>query len=313
MKQSGGSICGEAREQKIGRPVRVVSIGFSDLSLEEMLAVVDAESSKGADIIVLPEMCQGEGLETLDGPTIPAIARLAAKHRTYVICPVCRQEEGRRLNSAVLLDRNGNVVCIYDKVFPYWSEFDLNPPAQPGLEVPVYEADFGRIGMAICFDVNFPEVWQRLADQDAELVLWSSAYAAGTSLQAYALLHHFYIVTATLERDCIVYDITGEQILHERIDPINITRLTLDLDRGIYHTNFNIDKRDKLLAEHSTDVVQEKLLRCEQWFVLKARRPGVRARELAREYGLEELRDYIRRSRREINRRRGWRFGFDTV
>ena len=46
----------------------------------------------------------------------------------------------------------------------------------------------------------------------------------------------------------------------------------------------------------------------EAWFVLRAGRPGVSARALAREYGLEELRAYIDRSRREIDGMRGWPF-----
>ena len=84
--------------------------------------------------------------------------------------------------------------------------------------------------------------------------------------------------------------------------------MTLDLDRCIFHENFNLDKRDQLLAEHPQDVMQEKWMRLEQWFVLKAKRSGVSARDLAREYGLEELRDYIDRSRKSINERRGSAF-----
>jgi hypothetical protein len=121
-------------------------------------------------------------------------------------------------------------------------------------------------------------------------------------------MNHFYIVTSTQTCDCLVYDITGEEMLYERTDGLNVTRVTLDLDRGIYHQNFNIEKRDMLLAEHADDVVQEKWLELEQWFVLRAKRPGIRARALAGEYGLEELRDYIDRSRREIDRMRGWSF-----
>jgi hypothetical protein len=52
----------------------------------------------------------------------------------------------------------------------------------------------------------------------------------------------------------MVYDITGEQVLHRQAKDINISRVTLDLDRGIYHQNFNIAKRDKLLKEHPEDV-----------------------------------------------------------
>ena len=46
----------------------------------------------------------------------------------------------------------------------------------------------------------------------------------------------------------------------------------------------------------------------EQWFVLEATKAGVSARALARQYGLEELRDYITRSRRAIDEMRGWKF-----
>ncbi len=46
----------------------------------------------------------------------------------------------------------------------------------------------------------------------------------------------------------------------------------------------------------------------EGWFVLKAKRPGVSAREVARQYGLEELTPYLNRSRCEIDKCRGWEF-----
>jgi hypothetical protein len=55
--------------------------------------------------------------------------------------------------------------------------------------------------------------------------------------------------------------------------------------------------------------MQKQWMERESWFVLRARRPGVSARALARQYGLEELRDYIYRSCREIDRMRGAGFG----
>jgi predicted amidohydrolase len=66
-----------------------------------------------------------------------------------------------------------------------------------GQDAQVYSADFGLLGFATCFDVNLPEVWKRLADQGAEVVIWPSAYSAGTSLQTHAINHHFYIVSVT--------------------------------------------------------------------------------------------------------------------
>ena len=295
---------------KIGRPVRIVSLCFQGNGFSEILKIVDQEGEKGTDMIVLPETWRGDKLiETLNGESITALSALARKHNTYIISPIERKEGGSRYNTAVLIDRNGKVAGSYDKIYPYWDEFNLNPPVKPGIKgVPVFETDFGKIGMAICFDANFPEVWQELKDNGAEVVFWPSAYSAGSQLQAYALLHHYYIVTSTYSKDCQVYDITGARILDEKSENITIARITLDLDRAIYHENFNMDKLDKLLKAHGDEVEKEVSMPREQWFVLRAKKPGVSARMLAKEFGMEELTDYQNRSRKEINLKRGFSF-----
>ena len=198
-------------EAGVGRPVRVVSLCFKSASLDRIAGLVDAEGAKGADLIVLPEAWRGNDIvEPLSGPTIATMSGLAKKHHCYVVCPIWREGQGRRLNSSVLIDRTGTVVSVYDKIYPYWNEFDMTPPALPGQDdAGVYDADFGRIGFATCFDAKFPEVFQRLRDRGAELVVWPSAYSGFTELQAFALLHHYYIVTSTLTGDSILYDITG--------------------------------------------------------------------------------------------------------
>jgi predicted amidohydrolase len=290
-----------------GRPVRVTTISFSCRPLHAIVDIVDREGERGVDLIALPETWTNQSLnrpETLDGPVISAMSALAREHKTYIVCPLDRQDGERRVNSAVLIDRAGEVAGIYDKVYPYWGEFDLLPAVAIGSDAPVFATDFGKVGLSICFDVNFPEVWQELADNGAELVIWPSAYSAGTTLQAHALMYHYYIVTATQTANCLVYDLDGQEMLYEKSGDINISRITLDLDRGIYHENFNLEKRDCLLAEHGDDVELERHLPREQWFILRAKRPDVSARALAHAYGLEELRDYISRSRRLIDEMR---------
>jgi len=300
----------------LGRPVRITSLGFhidfpAGLSLGQIAEEVDKAGSAKVDVIALPELCRGQNdtsEEGLEGPTVKAMAALAKKHKTYIVLPIDRRSKNLRLNTVVLLDRSGHVASVYDKIFPYWEEFDVRPATDVGEEAQVYRADFGMLGFATCFDVNFPEVWRRLSDKGAEVVIWPSAYSAGTSLQAHAINHHYYIVTVTQTCDCLVYDITGEKLFYQKSDKVNVATVTLDLDRGIYHQNFNLPKRDKLLKEHAQDVQQERWMDLEQWFVLKAKRPGVSARQLAKQYGLEELRAYLDRSRRSIDARRGWQY-----
>ena len=313
--QAGGGKMQSPADQ-IGRPVRVVSVGFhAGRPLEQIVQLVDEQGAQGADIIVIPETCRGLNKTTrepLDGPTVSAMARLARKHRTYIVCPIDRQHGKQHFNSAVLLDRAGKVACIYDKMFPVWQQECVPLGVVPGKEVKVYDADFGRIGFAICFDVNWAPVWKRLSDHGAELVIWPSAYSAGRSLQAQAIAYNYYVVSATWWPDCHVFDLDGEKLVHDernRDAGTNVTRVTLDLDRCIFHQDLNYpDKLNKLLEARGEDIEKEKWLPLEGWFVLRAKRPGISCREVARQYGLEELRHYINRSQCEIDKCRGWEY-----
>ncbi|MFC1651243.1 carbon-nitrogen hydrolase family protein [Candidatus Latescibacterota bacterium] len=297
-----------------GHPVKISSICYpvgEGRTLDDIVRIVDSEAAKGADLICLPEICRGQSHpETLDGETITAMSGIAKNRNCYIVCPIDRKEGNQRFNSSVLIDRNGKIACVYDKVFPYWSEFEIDPPIDPSMkDVQVYETDFGKVGFSICYDAKFPEVFQRLRDKGAELIVWSSAYSGYTELQAFAIQHHYYIITSTWTRDCLVYDITGKCLLDEKSDDdFHISRITLDMDRRIYHYNFNTEKRNILLEEHSNDIMLEEDMPREEWFVLKAKRPGISVRNLAAKYGLEELRDYKDRSRSQINDIRGFSF-----
>ncbi|GAA5005293.1 hypothetical protein [Actinopolymorpha pittospori] len=88
-------------------------------------------------------------------------------------------------------------------------------------------------------------------------------------------------------------------------DDAPASSFTLDTDRQIYHENFNMDNLWRLLKEKPDEVELERRLLAEQWFVLRARRPGVRVRSLAQAYGLESLQDYLRRSTAWIDDLRG--------
>ena len=72
---------------------------------------------------------------------------------------------GRSRNSAVIVDRQGEILGIYDKAQPVTSSSDttvFESGVAPGsTDVPVFGLDFGRIGIQICYDIGFPETWQQ--------------------------------------------------------------------------------------------------------------------------------------------------------
>ena len=303
--------------------VRLCSLSFNNQPDEKVWDAVRAAGSMGSDLILLPETWAGlDTIETLESPRVLMLKELAAQYKTYIVSGMyrCTDEIGR-INSAVLIGRGGEIEGIYDKVYPYLEEFDYNPPVHIGREAKVFDTDFGKIGIVICFDANIPMLWQKMAEMGAQIVFWPSAYTGGLSLQAHAINHNYYIVTATLNKDCTVYDITGKEILYNASvedydiiitsaedDDILITSVVLDLDRCIFHDDFNNEKKKALLSEHTGKIIQEEAMVKEGWFVLKSVYENVSVRELAKEYEMEDLPSYKIRSVRKMDEIRGGSF-----
>jgi predicted amidohydrolase len=214
----------------------------------------------------------------------------------YVVCPIReRAADGRQYNTAVLLDRQGKVFGRYRKMFVFWGE-----GVHLGEEgVGVFDTDFGRIALLTCFDANFDEVWQEAERKGAEIVFWPSAYGGGMPLNGYAMIHNYYVVAAGWGN---MIDVFGRTIEPAEKPRANQFLATLDLDLTIAHTNFNEKKVEQLLKEHPGEVERVPgSYDMESWFVLRATKPGVRVRDLCKQYKIETLREYRQRSRQQIN------------
>ncbi len=289
------------REQP-GRQVKVAAIaigcgGQHDAKLKLAIEHLHVAGKQGVDIACLPEEFAGSTGEPIPGPTTNAIAEMAKKYRMYVVCPIRElAEDGRQYNTAVLLDRQGNVAGRYRKVFVFWSEEGVSLGKEG---VPVFDTDFGRIAMLICFDANYDELWREAKDKGAEIVLWPSAYGGGLPLNGYAMIHNYYIVA--VGRGNII-DVMGKSIEPVEKPMPNQFVATLDLDLTIVHKDFNDKKIAKLLDEYRGKV---ELLSSpgdmEGWYVLRAITPGVRVRELCKKYDIETLQEYRHRSRMQLN------------
>ena len=185
---------------------------------DTMLALFDRALKQKPDLVCFPEMFTGAkaaAAETVPGPTTDAFAQRAKAHRCYVICPIRRIGEGKHWNSAVVLDRSGQILGIYDKVHPVTTSPDytvFEDGIFPGGEPPVFDLDFGRIGIQICFDAGFPETWEVLARKGVKAVFWSSAYHGGFALQTYAYLHHYYVITSVHTDESRVIDPCGRVV-----------------------------------------------------------------------------------------------------
>ena len=121
--------------------------------------------------------CKVEGdyaalIPEMENELFVQLSDIARDGHCYVAAGVFRKEktsEGNRLyNSILLYDREGKLCSVYDKVHLAGDENDY---LTRGNKYCVVETDFGRIGMAICWDMQFPETCQALADRDADLII----------------------------------------------------------------------------------------------------------------------------------------------
>ena len=178
-----------------GRPVKVAAIaigcgGQYEAKLKLACEHLEAAGKAGVDIACLPEEFAGTGAEPIPGPTTEAVAPLAKQYGMYVICPIREQAGDQQYNTAVLIDRQGRIAGYYRKVFVFWGE-GLHCSREG---VKAFDTDFGRIAILTCFDLNYAELWQECDAQNVDIVFWPSAYGGGSPLNAYAILHHYYVV-----------------------------------------------------------------------------------------------------------------------
>jgi predicted amidohydrolase len=148
----------------------------------------------------------------LESPGFAFFEKLARQYHTYLVIPSDISDGGKFYNAAILLDRDGHMMGRYDKSHPVPD----NPPATtfeggvtPGDSFPVFDCDFGRLGMQICFDYCHEEGWHELALKGAEIVAWPSQSPSISVAAARAVNNRFYIVSSTWRNDAVVIDPVG--------------------------------------------------------------------------------------------------------
>lgn len=146
-----------------------------------------AHAQRGADLVVLPELWPNGGFtyrnwaptaEPLAGPLVNAFGNVAQDLGAYVHMGsfVERAADGALTNTSVLFGPDGGQLAVYRKVHLFG--FADGEPAYltAGSDVVVVDTAFGRWGLATCYDLRFPEMFRRLVDDGADLVILPAAW-----------------------------------------------------------------------------------------------------------------------------------------
>jgi predicted amidohydrolase len=175
---------------------------------------------KRLDLVVFAEYFMARGADTLAqnavrlDEVVPRIAACAKRHGCYLVVPLVLREDNppdRYSNAALLMGRDGRVAGIYRKVHPCTDlkYVLLEGGMTPGSDFPVFSCDFGRLGIQICYDIAYPDGWEALAKQGAEVVALPSETPQTARPSMYALQHRYYVVSATPRDHAAVYNPLG--------------------------------------------------------------------------------------------------------
>jgi predicted amidohydrolase len=267
--------------------------------LDDAAAMVRRAKLFGADIVAFPEAYPhvmssappAKLAEPIPGPTIERMAAEAAKNNLHIIWPRYTREGDRVHNSAVLIGADGKVLGAYHKIHPTIGEIEKG--ITPGTEARVFDTQLGRVGMAICFDLNFPDVREGLGAAGAEMVFFSSAYRGGLQLRIWAFELGAYVISAVLGELGQIVDLSGTVLAEATYEALIARRI--NLDRRLLHMDYNWDKMDAMLERYGADISFEYFTR-EAVYAVASEREGLAVDDVIAEFGLERRADYFRRA-----------------
>ncbi|HEY4927639.1 MAG TPA: carbon-nitrogen hydrolase family protein [Acidimicrobiales bacterium] len=184
-----------------------------DANLAAAGALVDEAASAGADLVVLPEYFSVAGTpevlrdwaEPLDGPTSAWASAAAARHRIHLVAGSFPERvgrsDGRLANTSCLMGPDGATLAVYRKIHLFdvalegvaFRESDTIAPGESAVVVPLAgnphdDAEPAVLGLTLCYDVRFPELYRVLALAGATVVTVPAAFTAATGPAHWELL-----------------------------------------------------------------------------------------------------------------------------
>lgn len=203
--------------------VQMASSPNVSANLIEAERLIGQAAAGGAKLVVLPENFAIMGREEADkvaireaegkGQIQDFLAQQAQRHRVWLVggtIPMASADEGKVRAACLLYDDRGQQVARYDKLHLFDVQIEESgehyvesETIEPGAGVTVVDTPFGRLGLAVCYDLRFPELFRQMVDQQVDLIAVPSAFTAITGkahwetlLRARAIENLCYVVAA---------------------------------------------------------------------------------------------------------------------
>ena len=259
---------------------RAEELKEQNLQLAERLLA--RAGTQGCDVVCYPECIEGIGchlfradispfpemVEEIPGPISNRVAEIASRHHMHVVYTQYERVGDTIYNAAVLVGRQGEILGKYYKIhLPAVERWTV----ARGDSFPVFQTEFGLVGLLICYDFAFPEISRCLTLNGAE-VLFCPTMGVGTKgacegngpiqVQARAMENFLPITISTCRQDTMIVDSDGSLLAMARPHTEEVISATVDLDAGPEdHSDWEMitglsDVRARLLQERLPEVYQ---------------------------------------------------------
>lgn len=203
------------------------TLGDKQINLKKVEHFIKKYSDKKLDLVVFPEFFS-TGVDHKSflnapedengGETIAAVCELAKKYNTNIIAGTVIEKSGEKLyNTSFAINRNGEIVEKYRKIhlFNYMGGTE-GDRITPGERYVVAEFDFAKVGIAICFDMRYPQHYRKLAQMGAEIIVLPTAWIVPNEIykdkEALAFAQDTWItMNKTRAYDNLVYVVSCNQ------------------------------------------------------------------------------------------------------
>jgi len=239
-------------------------------NIENAVSMIKAASDHGASMVVLPEMfnCPYENDKFVEyaeerrtSKTLKIISRVANQNSVYVVAGSIPEKDGGNIyNSSFIFDDNGNILDVHRKLHLFDVQVDdginfkESDTITYGDQVTVVDTPVIKFGVAICFDMRFPELFRLMIMEGAKLVVVPGAFNMTTgpshwetTLRTRAIDNQIYMAAVSPARNNeLSYVAYGHSML---VDPWGDVVETAQEDETIVYATINEEYVNKIREE----------------------------------------------------------------
>ena len=230
-------------------------------NLRKACAFIDEAAAGGAKLICFPELMnlmgrntgEGGGRETVPGYTTERLTAKAREHGVYIHSGSFYElvpGEKRAANTSVLIDPEGRVAAKYQKIHTFdgvlrdGTSFAESERIRPGNRIVTAGTALGKLGMSICYDIRFPELYTIMASQGAQVFFIPSSFTRSTGdhweilLRARAVENFCYVIAPDQTGRKSTYLAHGNSMI---IDPWGSILARAGDEEGVIFAGIDLD------------------------------------------------------------------------